>query len=498
MVAEGLVSDRLALRQAGFGLPDTFELSAVTPPARRAALISAVSLVLVATLATPLADLKMLMIPGYMTAFGSAMIIINLLLSALLFSKGAIQRRGDATRLGVAYLFVGIIFIPMVASFPGGIMPGSVIGTAISSVWLWSFWHAGFGLCIIRYAWFAARPAQRPASLKMEMAVVIATIAVLTVLSTCFLHFLPTVLGDGHTLFSGASGSIPVTILMILAVALVMVCRLRGRTPEELWLVVALVAAIFDVWLTYRGSDRFSLGWYFAKCGSVVTSLVVLLTSLHEVTQLYSRAAEANAVLTNLAQQDGLTGLCNRRYLDEIITMECRRGQRNERFMSLLMIDVDHFKKFNDYYGHLEGDACLRQVAALLQTCTRRPDDTAARYGGEEFVLLLPNTDTAGAMATAERLQKELRALACPHASSPFGIVTLSIGLASTDATSNITAMDLLAEADRALYRAKASGRDQISLANDALQPDGVSVLVKFLRTPQASLAHTPALSTAA
>ena len=388
-----------------------------------------------------------------MTAFGSAMIIINILLSALLFSKGAIEERGNATGLGIAYLFVAIIFIPLVASFPGGIMQGSLIGTAISSIWLWSFWHIGFGVCIIRYAWFAAQPDHRPTSLKREAAVVVASIIVLTVIATCLLDYLPTVLADGHTLFSGVSGLMPIFILLVLAVALAMVCRLRARTPEELWLVVALVAALFDVWLTYRGSDRFSLGWYLAKVGSLVTSLVVLITSLHEVTRLYSRAAEANAVLTNLAQQDGLTGLCNRRHLDETMRAECRRSRRDARPISLLMIDVDHFKKFNDYYGHLEGDACLRRIASLLQACAQRPGDTAARYGGEEFVLLLPNTNAAGAMATAERLQAELRALACPHAGSPLGFVTLSIGVATTITTSDAAVADLLGEADRGLYQ---------------------------------------------
>ena len=471
MIADGLAINGLASNHAGLEARQAFEFTPLRRLDRRAAMTAIAFLVLVGAVATPLASVKLLPVPGYMTAFGSAMIIINILLSSLLFSKGAIEGRGNAARLGIAYLFIAAIFIPLVASFPGAIMPTPLIGSAISSVWLWSFWHAGFGVCIIRYAWFAARPDERPVRLRFDVAAVIVAVAVLTMISTGLLQYLPSVLSDGHTLFSGVSGLLPVFILLVLAVALGMVCRLGARTPEELWLIVALVAALFDVWLTYCGSERFSIGWYLAKCGSLVTSLAVLITSLHEVTQLYRRAAEANATLTNLAQRDGLTALCNRRHLDQVIQVECRRSRRDVRPLSLLMIDVDHFKKFNDFYGHMEGDACLRRVAHILQGCADRPGDTSARYGGEEFVLLLPNTNEAGAMATAERLQGELRALALPHARSPLGCVTISIGVATMTATSDAAAAELLRKADRGLYQAKGRGRNQIGLANETVLP---------------------------
>jgi signal transduction histidine kinase/CheY-like chemotaxis protein/HPt (histidine-containing phosphotransfer) domain-containing protein len=264
--------------------------------------LSAIALLSVVTIvATPVANTKLLAIPGYMTAFGSAMIVINILLAALLFSKGTLEANGDSTRLATAYLYVAIIFVPLVASFPGGIMPGSLIGTPISAVWLWSFWHAGFGLYIIRYAWLAKRPAPTT-SLRAAMLGTFGAVALLTVVSTSLLPFLPSTLSDGHTLFSGASGLIPVVILVILLIALALVCRLGARNLEQISLTVAMVAALFDVWLTYQGSDRFSLGWYLSKCGSLVTSLVVLVTLLHEVTLLHRRAALANTELGLLAR----------------------------------------------------------------------------------------------------------------------------------------------------------------------------------------------------
>jgi signal transduction histidine kinase/CheY-like chemotaxis protein len=274
----------------------------ITRLQRNLAVCASASLLVAGAVATPFAAVRMLEVPGYMTAFGSAMIVINILLAALLFSRGAIEESGDATRLGTAYLFVAVVFVPLVASFPGGVMTASLIGSAASSVWLWSFWHAGFGLCIIRYAWLARRPG-RAASLTAAILGVVAAVAALTVVSTSLLPFLPSALSEGRTLFSGESGLIPVVVLAVLAVAFALVCRLRARNLEQLSLVVAMAAALFDVWLTWQGSSRFSLGWYLSKCGSLVTSLVVLISLLHEVTLLHRRAAADNRELARLARK---------------------------------------------------------------------------------------------------------------------------------------------------------------------------------------------------
>ena len=144
---------------------------------------------------------------------------------------------------------------------------------------------------------------------------------------------------------------------------------------------VGMVAACFDVWPTYCGSERFSLGWYLAKVGSVFTSRAVMASLFHDVTRLYGRLASVNATLQDLAGRDGLTGLFNRRRLDEALALEWLRTRRDRQPISVLMIDVDHFKGFNDTYGHLEGDACLRRLAAVLQEATRRPGRALWRRG---------------------------------------------------------------------------------------------------------------------
>jgi two-component system, chemotaxis family, response regulator WspR len=173
------------------------------------------------------------------------------------------------------------------------------------------------------------------------------------------------------------------------------------------------------------------------------------------------RLAEANLQLQRLAELDGLTGIANRRRFDEILAGEWQRAQRSQRVLSLLLCDVDYFKLYNDTYGHVAGDRCLQEVAAILGRNVRRPADLAARYGGEEFALILPETDAEGSMNVAEACRYEVEALAIPNLSTPAHIVTMSIGIASLVPVANAPYADLIKLADRALYIAKAHGRNQ-------------------------------------
>jgi two-component system, chemotaxis family, response regulator WspR len=180
------------------------------------------------------------------------------------------------------------------------------------------------------------------------------------------------------------------------------------------------------------------------------------------------RLAEANLQLKRLAELDGLTGIANRRRFDEILDLEWHRAQRHQRPLSLLLCDVDYFKLYNDTHGHLAGDQCLKQIAAILGRSTRRPADLAARYGGEEFALILPETDIDGAMAVAEACRTAVETQRIPnHAVMPAGIVTMSIGAASIVPVAGTRFHDLIDRADRSLYEAKARGRNQSVAAHD-------------------------------
>ncbi len=181
--------------------------------------------------------------------------------------------------------------------------------------------------------------------------------------------------------------------------------------------------------------------------------------------------ATENRRLSEDASQDELTGIANRRLFNKTLLREVRRQTRNTTAMAMLMVDVDHFKQYNDQYGHLPGDRCLKQVASTLKHALLRDSDLVARFGGEEFVILLPMTDCQGAEHLARAVLEAIRALAIPHAYSPKGILTVSIGVACWPTGKPTDPMRLLEQADTALYRAKSAGRDTFSVINCQAEP---------------------------
>jgi diguanylate cyclase (GGDEF)-like protein len=176
---------------------------------------------------------------------------------------------------------------------------------------------------------------------------------------------------------------------------------------------------------------------------------------------------KANEQLGMLALHDGLTGLANRRRFDVALKVEFARAMRSAQPLSLILIDIDYFKKYNDTYGHQNGDVCLRAVSDALAKVSKRPGDLVARYGGEEIAVLLPSTDDGGAVVVAEEMRLVVRNLGLPHSASEKAVVTISAGVASMVPDKNgTTAEHLVRAADRALYVAKEKGRDRVCTNN--------------------------------
>ncbi len=178
--------------------------------------------------------------------------------------------------------------------------------------------------------------------------------------------------------------------------------------------------------------------------------------------QTHLRLQQHTAMMRQLANRDGLTGLYNRRCFDEFLTQEFERHRRQRLPLALALIDIDHFKAYNDHYGHPQGDVCLQRVATAIDTVARRPGELVARYGGEEFVIILPHIDAHGARKYGERLCEVVRNLQLAHqASETAATVTISVGVASLVPTVESTTLQLIALADQALYQAKAAGRNR-------------------------------------
>jgi len=185
-----------------------------------------------------------------------------------------------------------------------------------------------------------------------------------------------------------------------------------------------------------------------------------------EIDRRKARERELEALterLEQLSNQDGLTAVSNRRRFEEVYEKEWLRAKRDGAPLSLLMIDIDCFKAYNDTYGHLKGDCCLKAVAEAICMVLKRPGDFVARYGGEEFVVILPGTGEAGALAIAEDIRANVRSLDIEHATSlAADQVTVSLGVASLIPRADLTAKSLLQASDAALYQAKSNGRDRV------------------------------------
>lgn len=176
---------------------------------------------------------------------------------------------------------------------------------------------------------------------------------------------------------------------------------------------------------------------------------------------------ELNQNLELIASEDKLTGLANRRRFDQFIDIEFKRARRERGVLSLILIDADHFKRYNDHFGHLAGDECLVAISRLVEQCIRRPGDIAARYGGEEIAVVLPSTDEANACKVAEAILRKLQEQRIEHPQSPFEIVTVSLGVATFVGTDrHMDQRGLIQLADRALYAAKSQGRNRVSVAS--------------------------------
>lgn len=196
----------------------------------------------------------------------------------------------------------------------------------------------------------------------------------------------------------------------------------------------------------------------------------VLFSIIHDVTESVlaeQKLREANQILQQISFMDGLTGISNRRTFDEYIQHNWQEGKQ----LSLIMIDIDHFKNFNDTYGHQKGDDCLKRVARALTLTLRRSHDFVARYGGEEFVVVLSESDEVNTMFVAEQLRHNVESLRIPHSTSHVSqSVTISLGVCPASAAKNIE--DLIEKADQALYVAKRNGRNQVVMYEESLLAD--------------------------
>jgi diguanylate cyclase (GGDEF)-like protein len=237
------------------------------------------------------------------------------------------------------------------------------------------------------------------------------------------------------------------------------------RHVTDLPLILAVGVAVEDIYAPWW-RKAVSIGLALtALCATTVALCLLARREIRRRLAAESALLQAARRLSVMAATDSLTGLANRRTFAGAMSEEWHRAIRDEASIALLMLDADFFKLFNDCYGHPGGDVALQRIATCIRQNTLRPADMAARYGGEEFVLLLPDTELAGALVVAERIRATVADLVIAHAESPSGVMTVSIGVAAARPTLRDTENWLVAQADAALYEAKRAGRNRVSAA---------------------------------
>ena len=259
--------------------------------------------------------------------------------------------------------------------------------------------------------------------------------------------------------------------LEILYIALFAMAPLIRLNAVKTLIVVGLPLGLLMALMDHRAAGIAHMSNMLSLIAVVILAAIVF-REMHRSTV---REMEQQAIIERqlkameaFANTDGLTGLANRRSLDEHLETEWRRGMREHNFLAVVMLDIDLFKSYNDKYGHPSGDECIRNIASVIKGYARRAGDIAARYGGEEFVLVLPGVDLGDAASIAERIRLEIFSANRPHAGSPEGRVTVSVGTASAPAASLDSGEALLRSADKALYRAKAEGRNRVVAASES------------------------------
>lgn len=242
------------------------------------------------------------------------------------------------------------------------------------------------------------------------------------------------------------------------------------RKSDSLGLVTTVALGKREALTAWRRESLMSAG--LAGSLLILTGIIGWLLILHirrrikvesELLSTQRQLLDSNRQLEMLAMKDALTGLANRRCFDETLLIEARRAQRDGGSLGLLMIDLDFFKGYNDSLGHVAGDACLQAVSRILEGSVRRPSDLVARFGGEEMAVIMPNTDRDGARVVAQLILDHMQQANIPHTTSPFGHVTVSIGIATAEGTQLAHLQGLIEAADQALYSAKMSGRNRLA-----------------------------------
>ena len=389
--------------------------------------------------------------------------LADLLTAFLLLAQFYVNGRRFFGILAVAYGLTGLLTWPYVAAFPGLFQRALTVGDGQTSIYLWSIWHCTFPILVICAALndsavgrIASRKRIQVATAFFALVPAIVSVAIAILVFTNR-HALPHLIVYGYFQPLYRAMFIP-SVVALDALACILLLNPRRLTPLKVCLALTVFSASLDAALNLS-SNAYSYVWDTSKLITLSTGSGVLIMMLCEIAQLYNR-------LASIANIDVLTSLKNRRALDEYIPLAFHNARRLRSRLSILVIDIDHFKTYNTLFGHSGGDECLRNVALAIAACVTRPLDLVARFGGEEFVIVLPDTPLSGVLTLAERIRSVVEGLEISHDGVALGPVTVSIGVGYASNVSSSDKEALFKAADQGLYEAKAAGRNRVQLGS--------------------------------
>lgn len=430
----------------------------------------------------PFAGHPMPRLNSLMPAYEGWSVLSACLMSVMLFSQFGIVRSRGLFILACGCLFVGLVgFARLIVTPVDFISTNFAGGGSQASTWLFLFWTAGLPVTVILYAMVPGAQGlasgfdegrsrlTRRSYIAAGILGVVALVGGLWVVVGSGTVALPKV--STPTSFTPFALKIAAGVIATSAIALVVMFRRKPRTMLDGWLILGLVGWLFQFILGGLLSRHpYDLAWYaslaYGTLGSSALAIVLAFENANQhrrLFEMHSALLASNQALHHLSRHDALTGLPNRRYFDAHLQQQSGVMRRHKRCMAIVIFDVDHFKSFNDRFGHQAGDDCLAHIAQALQSCCRRAGDLAARYGGEEFAFILPETDLSSAMRLAQKARETVERLEIPSApDSSWPFVTVSGGVAVYDGQHFLTTDDIIAAADEALFQAKSRGRNKI------------------------------------
>jgi diguanylate cyclase (GGDEF)-like protein len=433
----------------------------------------AVALVAVAMVVcvAPVARVALPEVEAFLPAVGSMTVLALVLTAVLLTTQFRVVRHPPLAILAFTYFAAAFVGTCNLVTIPSGVPLVRIFGGhSQTAVWLYVFFHfvfAGGVLVSLLMEPSTTREQSRswlaPSLVAAGVAVAAVTLGILRAGSD-----LPAILGPGG--FSPMWTRVFPAAFGVLAVCGLATFYLLTRVKKviHVWLGVVIVASVCDTLVTgVLSSARYSAGWYVGRIEWLIASGAFLIVLLVHINQIVMALTRGNRVLLQQTMSDALTGLLNRRAFDAELFNGVRRARANRSVVSLLVIDIDDFKAYNDGFGHPAGDIALQAVAGAMLASVARPDDACCRIGGEELAVVLPDTTLEGAAAVAERIRRAVANLRIAHAAnSGLTSMTISIGAASTETDPSLGADGLFAAADRALYEAKEAGKNRVAVSD--------------------------------